>query len=341
MRKGIVDSTGNRIRMISFSLAMYVVFFSSAQRPAYHTRRTEFCENEWLGNFATTEFPDNCAFHVVVAHCLADLNWLEQEVRALRCELKSITIYSKCGVNPTHAIGRVLSTKVRYVRLDNMGRCDHTYGYHMAQVALTRQVKSDEVVVFLKDTRVIHQPGYRRGLREMIDIARGSARFSCGMVPRATAGFKYSNISIWHRTDVLSKFRLQHYHDVYEREYRSPGNFRFPDGNFVTWSESLRIDLRSSVVTPVCYGGVFATLGAQITARGHNFWYKIAQSLTRGDSIEEGHFMERLWAHVLLHRTENLSDKRVLRHGRKVIWHEHQGLQGTLYGCRETNVESL
>jgi hypothetical protein len=337
----MIDSTSIRVRTILLLFVLAGLVFNSTPRKAHRTSWTTFCENEWLGNFATTEISASCAFHVVISHCLADLDWLEQEFLALPCELKSVTIYSKCGVNPSHTVGRVLSTKVRYMRLANVGRCDHTYAYHMAQVALTRQVKSDEVVVFLKDTRVIHQPGYHREMRGMIDIARGSVRFSCGMVPRATVGFKYSNISMWHRTDILSKFKLQHYsYDMYEREHRSAGNFEFVDGDFVTWSENLRIDLRSNLVTPVCYGGVFATSGAQIIARGVTFWYDIAQSLTRGNSIEEGHFMERVWAHILLHRTGNLSDERVLRHGQKVIWHEYQGLQGTLYGCRETRVES-
>jgi hypothetical protein len=62
-------------------------------------------------------------------------------------------------------------------------------------------------------------------------------------------------------------------------------------------------DYREHDLVPICYGGVFATQWGQlfsedaaVTPRG---WNHIARSLSRGDNILEGHFMERWWAELL------------------------------------------
>jgi len=49
---------------------------------------------------------------------------------------------------------------------------------------------------FIKDTRDIHQPGYRRDLSIVVQISRAPARVCCGLVPAAAHGLKFANISI-------------------------------------------------------------------------------------------------------------------------------------------------
>ena len=51
-------------------------------------------------------------------------------------------------------------------------------------------------------------------------------------------------------------------------------------------------------LTPVCYGGNFAAKASQIYSK-KKLWERMATSLSRGDSIEEGHFAERAWAGIL------------------------------------------
>jgi hypothetical protein len=50
---------------------------------------------------------------------------------------------------------------------------------------------------------------------------------------------------------------------------------------------------------PVCYGGTFAAMRSSIRARPHATWAALEQSLRRGDNIEEGHFVERMWGALL------------------------------------------
>ena len=65
----------------------------------------------------------------------------------------------------------------------------------------------------------------------------------------------------------------------------------------VTFKLGQKILEYTQKVTPLCYGDIFATVGQQIYARGTAFLVDIFPSLERGNIIEGGHFMERVWAH--------------------------------------------
>ena len=66
------------------------------------------------------------------------------------------------------------------------------------------------------------------------------------------------------------------------------------------WLQDLNIDSHMSrCCAPVCCCGNFATLASQIMRWDANVWKRIEASLTRGDSVEEGHFAERSWAGLL------------------------------------------
>ena len=52
-------------------------------------------------------------------------------------------------------------------------------------------------------------------------------------------------------------------------------------------------------MVPVCYGGSFITSLRTIRQSPVQNWTAIVHALSRGDNIEEGHYMERLWAQLL------------------------------------------
>ena len=72
--------------------------------------------------------------------------------------------------------------------------------------------------------------------------------------------------------------------------------------------------LRQEVV-PVCYGGAFTVATASLHRAGSltaAFWGAVATRLARGNNIEEGHMMERLWAPLLAAPTSEDAARRVL-----------------------------
>lgn len=50
---------------------------------------------------------------------------------------------------------------------------------------------------------------------------------------------------------------------------------------------------------PICFGGIFLTTFERLKFAPVGNWSAVVESLSRGDNIEEGHFMERLWAALL------------------------------------------
>ena len=60
------------------------------------------------------------------------------------------------------------------------------------------------------------------------------------------------------------------------------------------------LDENQNQIVPVCFGGRFMTTLHQIVNNSNvNDWTPMLESLSRGDNIEEGHYMERMWAALL------------------------------------------
>ena len=71
---------------------------------------------------------------------------------------------------------------------------------------------------------------------------------------------------------------------------------------FLEAEPALRAALRLGPVAPVCYGGTFAAARDRILDVPEKAWAALERALTRGDNIEEGSFVERLWAPLLAAR---------------------------------------
>jgi len=82
-------------------------------------------------------------------------------------------------------------------------------------------------------------------------------------------------------------------------------------------------------LTSVCYGGNFAVKASQIYAK-KDLLGKMASSLSRGDSIEEGHFAERSWAGILSYPL-NSNETAVMQSIPTVYGQPAGGYMGTIH----------
>lgn len=248
-------------------------------QPQQQQQRLNIQGDLWVGNI-TGETPRRTKVSVVVSWCDERLQFLKDFVDGL--PIRSIFIYSKCtsrGLIPSRLqeLG-----DVHELVLDNVGRNDHTYAHHMANMTT---FSHDEVVLFIKAST--HNQIRIRSAQEMVRIASTRLGFAClsGPIPC---------YSVWHKTAfILAHFNLQ--------KYRGPSTgFRSPYQNprMSSWAKDIGLTL-PKVVMPVCYGGAFAVLASQIGVNKH-VWPALEQSLSRGDNIEEGHFAERSWAALLM-----------------------------------------
>ena len=283
-----------------------------------------FCSKTWTGSIAASRAP-GCGYHVVVSHCSHDLGWIEDALRPVACVLKSFTVYSKCGIQVSD-----IPEIATVVQLENVGRCDHTYAHHLA-TRWSIDANREDLILFMKDTTEVHQPAQQVPYQDIIKVALGPYKFACGLRPFAGAQSRFRGLSIWHNVSLLSQFNLQrHTHDAYKS---SSDRHDFHAGiNKGEWLQnSLGVNLDTDII-PVCYGGVFATKISQILTYSPAFWSNVEQKLSRGDNIEEGHFMERTWAHMFLQPTLS-QHKKIIARSLGNIEREHNGLLGTLYGC--------
>jgi hypothetical protein len=287
--------------------------------------------------------------HVVVSHCTLPINWIWE--RALVGERwKSFTIYSKCGV---HLPRDSLPRDAKVVILPNVGRCDHSYAYWIAQTLASIQVaKQDVLAGNIDEDDCIFQPqdhvmfvkdndNSYRNFEERIPWNEMKEKmmlegFSCeNRIKRP-----YSDMTMKQALNVavrstLAGFTVPEYNrpgsqkvaDASTPQYEFKSNFTSLEG----WYRSLPITLklgsrapllpnaavfhqskalasnnRKSIFTPhskyfvpICYGGYFMASIERIMLAPVDDWNPIVESLSRGDNIEEGHFMERIWASLL------------------------------------------
>eukprot|EP00928_Gymnodinium_smaydae_P085376 TRINITY_DN6876_c0_g3_i1.p1 TRINITY_DN6876_c0_g3~~TRINITY_DN6876_c0_g3_i1.p1 ORF type:complete len:357 (-),score=34.76 TRINITY_DN6876_c0_g3_i1:280-1278(-) len=273
------------------------------------------CTGLWMGNGPkrTAISSKPISVDVVVSYCRYPLSWLSTELSNLPSfiSVRKVFVYSKCGLPVSEAPdGYSLTT------LENIGRCDHTYAYHNKQLCSSRKsMGSDsvaDVVLFVKDHNWKHQIGSFRSFADMLDIAAGPLGFSCRVVDEETSTFS--------DFQALREFKLN---DDYYNGMRLD---KAPYANLNSWLTALNISMPS--VVPTCYGGFFAARPESI-CNGHP-WDAIAASLSRGDNIEEGHYMERTWSGMIMETDESLR-QHVLCQSTTRPWNPYE--PGLLGGC--------
>lgn len=227
--------------------------------------------------------------YVVVSYCKGDLSWLNKELSGL--DVTNIYIYSKCG----HEVqGFPMTSKVKVKVLPNVGRCDHTYAHFLANDLPGGLTVEDGSVFFTTDNDVPHQYGVTHLSLTQLLTAMKRDSFTCraNIVPE----FETSK---YHLTSLLREFHLPNYK---AKGYALGSSAKFSSGykNLGSWFDSLQLKPElPQPVTPVCYGGSFVARPFVLYKASKEEWGRIADALGRSDSIEEGHFMERIWAGLL------------------------------------------
>jgi hypothetical protein len=246
--------------------------------------------------------------HLVVSHCKTDLDWIETFTRGFK--IASVHVISKCG-HPV--IGAPPNATIQV--LPNVGRCDHTYAYYITTVLDQKLLHletqdnngEDTVVVFLKDTRWgrenLAQPGSWNKFYNMVQVASSSVGFSCGIVPglftqnRPKPKRKFLT-SVHFELETLRNWNITQYKSIkkYDRD-------KVPfESALRTWDlfyKNLGAGSLETELVQVCYGGVFAASVKNIKKRKMEVWRAAEESLSRGNNIQEGHYMERTWAVLL------------------------------------------
>lgn len=263
-------------------------------------QRMKLLEGLWRGvHYGGGEKVDalKLNIHLVVSHCKKDVSWLDEFTTGF--VISSVHIISKCGV-PVEGAPSGSTIEI----LPNVGRCDHTYLHYITSILSEKVEKGTEknsVVVFLKDNRYMHQSGHWNDFGTMVGMAGSHQGFSCGLIPYMimSKDDKLLLISSYHDTTKLFTFTMDEYVEPETGFYEGDGTqFKAKFANVGEFYRSLNVGEILDTVQ-VCYAGVFAASVTNIMHVDMSVWNQLEALLSRGNSIEEGHFMERSWANLL------------------------------------------
>ena len=236
---------------------------------------------------------------LVISHCDKSVGWIFEYFIPKGFEFQNITIYSKCGQD--EVVGAPINNKTTIVRLPNVGRCDHTYAHHLNQLDVTKLSK-DHIVLFLKDNNY-QVTGETMDMMEMLQTAYING-FACLKLkhpnekPKIDVCPTYS--AYFHTSSLRTMVMAATYIRETKRDKTKDEDFFSPYEHLGHFVDSLDLTLPGPLV-PVCFGGLFAATVSQIE-KGKSVWGKLENGLSRGNNIEEGHFVERLWAASLSKR---------------------------------------
>ena len=224
--------------------------------------------------------------HLVISHCDKPINWIRDSFIPPGVEFNSVQIYSKCGNEVEGAKkGDVI------IKLPNHGRCDHSNAHHLSRMNYSNY-DDDDIIVFFKDNN--YRIDGARSWDSMIRMVIFNG-FSCVERTEGPMDFDIYSYSHIHRYTSLSYFKLQAY--IREDQRDNAHEFKSNYANLGDFVSKLQLNITQPFIS-VCYGGLFASNIARIKKQ-KDAWPIIEKSLSRGDNIEEGHFVERLWAGLL------------------------------------------
>lgn len=245
--------------------------------------------------------------HLLVSHCDMPLDYIFKNFinsKAMQDRVASITIISKCGKTIEGAPESSGNFDNKVIILPNLGRCDHSYAYWISNIAYNDVDKygDNDIVYFIKDND--HQFEMWRSFEDMLGLALING-FSCAQVIEVTFRNIFSlEASYFHKSTLLQGFNIS-FHvrggQDFSKEVIEEHNVNFDSAdypNLAAYISHIGLDLPAPHC-PVCYGGAFAAKVSQLRSQNIVIWKNIESSLSRGDNIKEGHFVERLWASLL------------------------------------------
>ena len=213
------------------------------------------------------------------------IDWIEY----IKNRVDNFYIYNKGGydgifknLTPDYS----LQKKITNIKLDNVGRIDHTIVYHILENWDTLA----DVTIFLPASILMckRKGGYLSSIRKKLETFK--EKYNGYYSPRfhKVSNFNYSI-------------------DDYQAEgncNRNSNKFiksEYPDFN--TWKNAI-IDTR-----PVKYigmRGMFVVCKENIKNVDKKIYENLLESLSVGDNIENGHFAERIWAHLFIPEKEQV-----------------------------------
>jgi len=213
---------------------------------------------------------------IVLAYYKADLNWFFQMLTTLEPGSYRLFVYSKGGQEIPSQYAHLIDS---WVELRNIGRCDHTYVYHLLNVGR----RSDKTFL-IKDSANRHMSDSSTWLKD--NLNRRGAGVRGPLQKRALSAGSLCNFQ-------LGSWEKSHDQNQGDAYIRAPVGMK----NFRDWCQYLSGDVDlCSRIGKVIYGGIILFPERELD---RSILVRAGLSLSYGSNIETGHFMERFWYYLL------------------------------------------
>lgn len=261
--------------------------------------------------------------HLVVSYCCGDISWINGVEN--RHILTSISIVSKCSCAVNYTSLRKTPTNI--ITTSNVGLNEGAYLYWIAEFmpTLTYILPSDRIL-FTEESgdETAQLPFFsRRSFPTLIYMAE-SREFVCATRPGVLStklDLNDTDISLvsmfsyhdWSKLRMFSLTSHQLSHGYSTETFVNASFKKFAD--LGEWFDSVAAPtgpMFASDLVPVCYQGTFIVEASQILRQPKAVWSRMHESLMRGTSIEESHFVERVLA-GLLSRNLSMADKATIQ----------------------------
>jgi hypothetical protein len=225
---------------------------------------------------------------IVVAYYGVSIDWLFEAVKKFPKDTCRVWIYYK---NDDKAmIDKYRGLVWSFVKLDNIGRCDHSYVYHIVNNYNSKKLAP--MTLFIKDSAIVRHSDNSDVLqwinKGIQDILSGDDRFN------GLAVSFPEDLYNWQ----LDEYSMAHDQNGNKDPYTKAPKFLRP---FHRWMDVVMEGVNASVIdiTRANYGGVFFFKTSAITRIPLKNWVRIGISISLGPNLEIGHYLERSWMYLL------------------------------------------
>jgi len=211
---------------------------------------------------------------IVLAYFKADFSWLINVLSVLKRDQYRLIVYSKGKQDHTP----FLPFTHKWIELDNIGRCDHSYIYH-----ILNESNPSKNTFFVKDSGNRHMsPDWLLQHLEEKTVngpMRGPAQYN------------------------LTNFSLSKWNESHDQNKNVDQFVRAPlsQNNFSRWATAVLNNpkFQTNSIQSTVYGAIFICPSSFFENTSKDNWTRCGLSLSYGGNLETGHFMERIWFHML------------------------------------------
>ena len=267
---------------------------------------------------------------IVLAYCTKSIEWLGDAVRGLHEKGANVThvhIVSKCGSTPnTTSLSGLAGLVINVTTRRNVGRNDETF----ARFLVERYETLPTSLFFLKCSTGQQIKELQSKLHISVghwlanSLATSSVGFACHLFG------SIESAGLYHVAEKADSFLYRKFlvaHEQNPAAAKALGNFKATwrplrnfTRHFLSPNTLQHLDAVQHPVRRVCYGGSFATSGRNVLRIPRGDWSALSTALLRGDNIEEGHYVERLWAALLSPPVDASTGAAALSHANGRFW---------------------